>query len=201
MKLSHTCAAPSCARLAWRNRSRYCSTHMIRVHRYGTPSAQPVAPDQIEQHETYLDRGLTLYANTKGVNAALKLADEVLNYRAPAGFAAYTQIDNQMRRLRDHEVTPRDILLRVAAVYAYARVRTFGDDRAFNAALARAVLRLAPLRGYRPLCRVLQWLADEITQRLTLFANAFVARLESDAEREREERRASTDFDTPAAQP
>jgi hypothetical protein len=106
-----------------------------------------------------------------------------------------------MSRLRRHGVTPREFLLRVAAHYAYTNLRPFRDDQADRAALARAVLRLAPLEGYRPNTRLLQWLASEITERLALFAMKFIERLSADVERERATLRASTDFDTPSVSP
>lgn len=197
MTTTNICAVNGCHRLAWRSRSRFCSTHMIRAQRYGTPSGQPVRLDQYEHHEAYLDRGLTKYAGTTAVSTALTLAAEVLNLKSTQGFTVQLTMEREMSRLRRHGVTPREFLLRVAAHYAYCRLRPFSDDRAANAALARAVLRLAPLEGYRPNTRLLQWLASEITERLTLFAVKFIERLEADAERERAILRASTDFDTP----
>lgn len=201
MTTMNTCAANGCHRLAWRSRSRFCSTHMIRSQRYGTPSGQPVRLGQYEHHEAYLDCGLTKYAGTTAVSTALTLAAEVLNLKAAQGFTVQLTMEREMHRLRCHGVSPRELLLRITAHYAYARLRPFGDDRAFNAALARAVLRLAPLEGYRPNSRLLQWLATEITERLALFATKFLDRLEADAERERAILRASTDFDTPSVSP
>jgi hypothetical protein len=153
--------------------------------------------DQYEHHEAYLDRGLTKYAGTTAVSAALALAAEVLNLKSSQGFTVQLTMEREMSRLRRHGVTPREFLLRVAAHYAYTNRRPFRDDRADRAALARAVLRLAPLEGYRPNTRLLQWLATEITERLALFAMKFIERLSADVERERAIIRASIDFDTP----
>jgi hypothetical protein len=175
---------------------------MLRLSRYGSPVAQPLPLDQYEHHEAYLDAGLTKYAGTTAVTTALTLAAEVLNLKAAAqGFTVQLTMEREMARLRRHGVTPRELLLRVAAHYAYTKLRPFRDDRADRAALARAVLRLAPLEGYRPNTRLLQWLASEITGRLALFAIRFIERLSADAEREHARLRATTDFDTPAVSP
>lgn len=195
-RLTHVCAAPGCQLPIWRDRSRFCGRHMNVVQRHGHPVAKAIPDSEFESCRQWIDDGLAKYEGTKGCQAALRLADDLLNYAPPQQFTVFLEIQRRMQTLRVYGVKPIDVVRRVTAYVAYIQLRPRPDQNSEDFGLACAVIRLAPLGTYRPNCRLLRFMGEMIRERLYRFAGAFLQRLESDAAAQRALLIDSRDFDS-----
>lgn len=201
MELAKKCAVHDCNRPIWRNRSRFCGRHMNLHNAHGHPVAKAIPDREFNQRREWIDRGLVRYSNTKAYNAALRMADELLNYEPSHQFTVLLQMQRRLRILQGAGITPLDVVRRVCAYVAYIRLHPRPDQRSEDYGLARAVLRLAPLEGFRPQGRLLKFLGPEIRERLYVFANAFLDRLERDESERRARLADSADFNTQETRP
>ena len=127
--------------------------------------------------------GLAKYQSTTGVQAAYKLAAELFEYRAHPVNRSARHMAEQLQRLKDHGVSPWDILQRTAEVYACIEGSPPGrfenaDVEAIT--LARSVLKLASMGRYRAEGHMLRTMGAHVREVLGVFAVAFVRRLEQD---------------------
>lgn len=193
---NNKCAVHDCARRTHFDRSRFCGMHMARYDRNGHPVAMAIPDQRFDEFSKMIDRGLCKYANSKAYSAALRLADDLLNFEPPARFNVYLDIERRMKALQGEGVTPSDVVRRVCAYFAYTRLHPRPDQRSDDYGLARAVVRLAPLGKWRPNSRLLKFLGPEIRERLSVFTNAFLDRVEADEAERRALKDASRDFTT-----
>lgn len=134
---------------------------------------------------TYRDRisfVLDKYACSNAVTAAVMVADDLMNWRPRADFTVHYRLAEEMQRLRSGGVTAREILQRIAEVWALqAFDQRFASERELQVSLARAVLLLRPLqkRPYGPLLRLI---GRELQEDLGKFAAGVCWRIERDAE-------------------
>lgn len=192
-----TCAAKRCTSPTMRGGwSRFCSRHAIRFFRYGHEEGQPVKDYDLKTYRARVASGLARYENTKAVQAALHLSNEILNYRATFGWTKQLNLQSQMGRLRGAGVTPRDLLARVCEHYALveANPHRFRTSREEDHAISRAVLRLDKMGTWRPNAHLMNYLGGILREELGAFAIMFIRRLQADARQRQEFREQLADF-------
>lgn len=198
-----TCSAPRCGRPrdSWH---AFCGLHAKRQYRHGHYSVREgIREASLQPYREWVDEGLRKYTGSKAVQAALQLADSVLHYEPTNGYTFQRQLASMMQGLRDHGVTPYDVLLRVCmfhAAFDEYRERFHGAQRAEDLALARIVMRLTPLarKGRRWPSRALALLGATLREDLGAFAVTLIRRLQQDAEARHALRAATLDLDVPA---
>lgn len=183
------CAVDGCTRptngAPW---GALCATHAARQYRHGSPHARALPDRFIREHREPIAKALARYRNSDAVRSAELVAADLLNFRVRSALSAPQRAtEEQMARLRNGGVTPRDLLQRVCEIWALqARDSRFDDSRELHHALARAVLRLRPMRTWRPGGPLLRFLGNEILEELGTFAAGLCARIEHDAEVKRQ---------------
>src|SRR5688572_3913805 len=169
------CAEPGCGRPGHRGWSRWCSAHMSKAARYGAPRARPVRAAELAYHRPMIARALGRYWDSKAVQAALREANDLLDYVPSHGFTVQARIRSQMGRLRAAGVEPGELLQRVSEVVALEYLDDrFRSLREANFALAREILKLRSMRTFRPDSTLLNWLGGLIRERLAAFCLALL---------------------------
>jgi hypothetical protein len=206
MSTSRVCNEPRCGRPlhGW---GAFCGIHSNRNYRYGHPGIKEgLRESDLKPFAEWTAEGLTKYRASRATEAALKLAQEVLDYRATHGRTYQLQLEHMMQILKDDQVNAEDVLRRVALFVAFATAhpeRFKGSTRVEDLALARCVMRLAPLQktGKRYPSRSLALLGGLLRDALYRWGLNLVDRLKRDAEAHHEKVTASLDLDTPADVP
>lgn len=160
---------------------------------------QHVSERQFKAHRERITAGLLRYSQSKPMQAACEIADQILNYRPATNFTYERQIATWAARAREAGVSAMDVLRAVAEVQAVLETSPaqFPDGRAERHAFARRVLRLGPGWGkWRPHGRLLNNFGALLRESLGSWAWAFLKRLDQDAEAKRELRRRAADFDS-----
>ncbi len=159
----------------------------------------PISDRQLAHNRPWIEAGLVKYADRAATHAALRLADELLHYKATHQFTFMLDIQAHGERLRGAGVTARDLLIRAVEFAAFLEVHPdqFRRQREEDYALARTLLRCAPIRrgGKRPGGNVLRVFGEIARLNLYPFAFALLKRLGEDAEKRDELRRACMDFE------
>jgi hypothetical protein len=127
--------------------------------------------------------GLAKYQPTVGVQAAVRIAGELFEYRAHPCNRSARQMQEQFQRLHAHGVTPWDILQRLAEVFAFieqAPLHRFENADVQAITLARAVLQLVSLGKWRANGHMLRFMGHHLMDALGVFALNLVRRLEQD---------------------
>lgn len=139
------CLDPACHRLRHRL-SGYCQFHTTRKHLYGHPKGRHIHPaeyrKELEEVRSFV--ALQVQRQHPAMVAALRLLEDWLD-RAWQGEGLDGYRD--LQRLKEHEVTPLDILEASAAVWLYSHrsgPAALPDDERLTYALSLAVLALAP---------------------------------------------------------
>jgi hypothetical protein len=200
------CPEPYCGRPthSW---SAHCGMHAARAYRFGSAGIKAgLRESELKPYAEWTAEGLTKYRNTRATEAGLKLADEVLNYRATHGRTYQLQLEHMMQILRDDQVNAEDVLRRVALFVAFASAhpeRFKGLTKVEDLALARCVMRLAPLQrtGKRYPSRSLALLGSLLRDALYRWGLNLVDRLKVDAQSHQDKVSATLDLDTPADVP
>lgn len=200
------CDVARCGRIT-HGFSSHCSLHADQLYRHGAVGKAGVRETDYRTYNHWAAEGLARYRQTKATEAALNLADEVLNFRAVHQYKFHRELERMVALMRDDQVTASDILHRICLHVAFVTAhpgRFTGGPRVERLALARCVMRLCPLRRYgrRWLVRSLVLLADIIFEDgLYLYAIKLVDRLKHDDAERRAKADAALDFDTPADVP
>jgi hypothetical protein len=179
-----TCAAPGCSKPVhgspW---SSLCDRHATLQYRNGSPQARSLRNSALQQHRERIARALSKYQNSSAVKHAVMLADDLLSFRPRHGFGVEERLQAQMLRLRGEGVTARELLQRVTEVWALqAFDQRFDSERELDHAMARAVLKLRPMRTWRPAGPLLRHLGREIREELGRFCAGLCMRLDADDE-------------------
>lgn len=139
--------------------------------------------------------GLGRYTDHPATKAGLALADRLLHYKASHEFTALLAVEHLMATLRDHGVTAKDLVVRVAEFHAFFDTRpdAVRSQREEDFAIARGVAHLIPWKGSgRTLgSKVLQHLGPLVREHCGLFCMRLVARLKSDLEKDAELKKVS----------
>jgi hypothetical protein len=181
------CPAPNCGRPC-RPHNRHCWRHAARVKRYGAATAMPLRyRSAIKPHyAAWAADGFARYADHPATQAALGLADELLNYRGAQGFSYQTKLANYLEHLRHAGITPRDVLVRVTELAGFmeAHPERFRSQREEDFALARGVLYLVAhtLHSRPDGARILLALGPMVRQLCLPFALGLARRLEKDSD-------------------
>ena len=146
---------------------------------------------QIRPHyHEFIALGLSRYAEHPATKAGLALADQLLRYKASHEFTALLAIERLMNTLRDHGVTARDLVVRVAEFHAYfdGRPDAVRAQREEDFAIARGIVHLIAWKGSGRTIgsKVLQHLGPLIREHCGLFCMRLVARLKEDLEKQAE---------------
>jgi hypothetical protein len=147
------CAAPGCSRPPHHPLlSAHCTKHGAALYRYGAVNGRAIRPSELKPYAEPVARTLARYGNSKGVQGALQLTAELLNYRSHRDYSWELELQSQMTRLRDGGVTPREFLTRVCVTWALQADRQrFDGERELAFGLAREVLKLRTRTGtWRP---------------------------------------------------
>lgn len=155
---SRKCSHPHC-NARRRRPSGWCSIHERRVRLYGHADGRPVPNKELVSYRRQVAAFLDKYADTVQVTAALKLCADWLR---SDGFAMPdTAVADQVQRLKREEVTAREVLEQVGAVYslAYHRPRRLPDAKQMVYGIGYAVLHI------RPLAPVVYWSRGKQKQR------------------------------------
>lgn len=161
--------------------------HQKQKDRYGHPAAPCTPLRDLLAYRAFVEAGMARYANSKALNAALRLTEECLNYTPTHNFTVELKIAERTRWLREYR-SPHAVLQRVVEFYAVvdARPERFPSVRAERFGLARAVLQLGAPDGRpgRPSSVLLNYFGTHLAEALGPFALAFLRRLQrDDAER------------------
>ena len=179
------CALQGCQKMSspW---SRYCAKHAKRIQRHGGPEARALREYELQGYQ-YIGAGLAQYQEHPAVKAALRLTEELMNYRARYGFGYEIATETLMRALRDAGREPIDVLRRVCEIVAFIRSHPhrYPTVRTEDHALANGLLKLAGPNYVRPPSRVLRHLGGIIRDYLYPFAVNLTRRLEADEEQRR----------------
>jgi hypothetical protein len=197
------CDEPRCGRPT-HGFSSWCTKHASRAYMHGSPKMKHgVREGDLKPFGDWVSEGLARYRNTKASEAALKLAEDILNYKATNGYTFQRELQRMMGILRDDQVTASDILHRVCLMVAFASAapgRYSGSTKAENLAMGRMIMRLAPLqrRGKRYAARSVHLLGEMARDYLYVFGLKLHERLKLDAEKVHELKKLTLDFDTAA---
>lgn len=169
-----TCKVHGCGRLRANDITSYCSAHSSRMYRYGHPEGMDRIANPSDKTCDWIAIQLRTVTGHPAMDAALRLADELLNFRPFRGYGWELKIQEQMTRLRDHGVTPFDVLVRIVECAQYLELRPLRTQRETDYFYARGVLRAAPLHDYRAGGSVLRWLGPLIREQLEKWAHSFL---------------------------
>jgi hypothetical protein len=147
--------------------------------------------DVRRQYHAFIADGMARYADHKAMKAGQQIAEALLSgtldgaLSNPNAFTYETEPARAMRLLRDHAVTPGQLLARVAEVFAYFEDHRdrLPSQRFEDHMLARAVLTIAPWRGrFRAGAKLLRHTGAMIRERLGPWAVAFTRKLRQDVD-------------------
>jgi hypothetical protein len=197
------CSVPRCGRAShgW---SYLCGRHSAQQYMHGATGKAGIRESDYRPYRDYVAAGILKYGQTAATAAALKLADQILQYRGTEFNRPSRQLERVISTLRDDAVTPADILHRVCLHVAYASVhlaRFSGGPKVERIAIARAIMRLAPLprAGQRHPSKALRMLGDLVfDDGLYLYGIRLIDRLKADDETQRALKDAVLQLDTPA---
>lgn len=137
-----TCAVDGCARPT-RTWSRWCTNHARQRHRTGDVNGRILKPRELAPHRELAETFLERRKDHPAVIAAEAWAQALLhdNVRLPE------RVQEHLSRLRDYEVTPREILVAILSVYGMTAQfpNAFVSVTTRNANLGRVVMKLRPL--------------------------------------------------------
>jgi hypothetical protein len=155
--------------------------HQKRLDRYGHPAARSTSWRDLRLHRPLVETGMARYANSKALNAALKLTEDCLNYKPIHGFTFEIQMAERGRWLLD-KVTVEDVLQRVVEFYSLLQARPdrYPTVRTERYGLARSVLQLGGMGQWRPTSKLLANFGAHLSHALGPFALAFLQRLTRD---------------------
>jgi hypothetical protein len=179
--------------------------HSGRVQRHGSPALRSgVREKDLKPYVERYDLMMARYRNTKATEVALLIAHELLHYSATQSYSWQRQLQGMLEHVRNEGATAADLLRRVVIHYMHAcdhPERIKHGINAEDAMLGRGVMRLAPLqkRGQRWAAVPLRNLGFMCRDGLYMFARGMRDRWLKDQETKEERRRATLDFDTPAA--
>lgn len=173
-----SCAVENCERRMM-TCSRYCAVHQGRAKRHGSATAVRLYGREVATERRKARKLINLYLGTEAMGAALASAERLLRYRRETEFSVHVRVEQQMFRLLSSGTTPLEVVEKVCAVvFLDQRWGRFESEKVRRYALARHVLNLRPLRGYRPTGPVLTFLGDMVVEELALFALALWKRHE-----------------------
>jgi hypothetical protein len=184
-----------------------CNHHKTQQIRHGAPGKIGIRETDYKPYNVWTGAGILKYRNTKATEAALALANRLLNYTATNDFRYQFETQRMMGLLRDDQVTAADVIHRIALHVAYASAnpdRFTGGERVERLAIARCVMRLAPLRrrSKKYSARALYLIGDIVmSDGLYLWAIKLIDRLKRDDEEAYSLKQSALDFDTPAEVP
>jgi hypothetical protein len=198
-----TCSYPRCGRKAhgW---SPHCGEHAAQAYRHGAPGKAGVRETDYRPFNNWTGAGIAKYRSTRATEAALTLAQQLLDFEPTNGFRYQLELQRMMCLLKGDEVQPSDVLHRVCLHVAFATsnpARFTGGEKVERLAIGRTVMRLAPLQrhGKRYSSRALYLLGDTVmSDGLYLYAIRLIDKLKTDDEKAYALKQAALDFDTPA---
>jgi hypothetical protein len=138
------CTVPGCTRAADLPYTDNCHKHSKNTVRHGSPLASPFALTKLRPFRARVQSAVMKYRKSPAIQAAIRLGEELLNWRPSADRSTHYHLQEQMQRLQRHSVTGEQVFCRVAEWAIYSIDTRFENDRVRDLALARAVLHLAP---------------------------------------------------------
>jgi hypothetical protein len=138
------CIVPGCTRPADLPYTDNCHKHSKNTVRHGSPLASPFALAELRPFRARVQMAVMKYRNSPAIKSAIKLGEELLNWRPSADRSTHYHLQEEMQRLQFHRVTGEQVFCRVAEWVLYGVDARFENDRVRDLALARAVLHLAP---------------------------------------------------------
>lgn len=145
---------------------------------------------ELKRYREKIQQVLAKYHDSKPVQIALTLADDLLVYRPRADFTKHHRTAEQMKRLRNGGITARDVLQRICEVWALQMFdQRFEDVKVLENALARHLLQLVPQGTYRPPGTLLRYLGSMLAEDFGLFCTGVCRQIDRDAEARRDARK------------
>lgn len=182
--LATKCAVSGCTRSAtsfpW---TRCCLMHARHANRYGSPTVRATRRHELKRYREQIREVLAKYHNSAPVQAALTIADDLLNYVPRRDYTKHHRCAEQMKRLRAGGITAKDILQRVAEVWSLQMFdHRLEDRKVLDNAMARHLLQIVPQGTYRPQGTLLRYLGAMLTDDLGLFCTGVCRQITKDAE-------------------
>ncbi|HEX4049913.1 MAG TPA: hypothetical protein VHY19_03425 [Steroidobacteraceae bacterium] len=149
---------------------------------------------ELKRYRDKIQQVLAKYHDSKPVQTALMIADDLLNYRPHADWTKHHRCAEQMKRLRDGGITARDVVQRAAEVWALQQFdQRFETRKVLDNAMARHLLQLVPQGTYRAPGTLLRYLGEMLTDDLGLFCTGVCRQIERDDAARRDARRTFND--------
>jgi hypothetical protein len=145
--------------------------------------------DVRRHYHQFVQQGMERYAGHRATQAGLRLASELLGgsldeaAAAPNACSMHTERARAFRLLRDHGVTPAQLLARLAEVVCFTEdhPERIPNQKFEDHMLARAMLTLVPWKiRFRPGAKLLRHTGAMLREHLYPWALAFVRKLRSD---------------------
>ena len=163
--------------------------HSHRWNRYGHALGSPISPIELATHRKAIRRFVDRYWASKGLQAALRVADDLLHFQPGLSLSWQLSVADRMAVLRAAKVTREAVLLCVLEVAALDHwSNRFRTSRELQYAFAREVLKLVPTHGFKLTATVCRMFGDRINEGLGAFALVALARIEQDRLQEDEDR-------------
>jgi hypothetical protein len=170
-----------CGRMAKVPWSYYCHMHATRLVRHGAPNASLIKADQLARYRETVRAAIHRNSETPAVQGALRLAQQLLDYRPSHQFSFQLTLRRRMQILVGANVSPEDVVCRVAEFVFYENDNPFKYARERDMQLARVVFKLAPMSKWVPTAHASRLLAGLIIEDgLWRFAAGLRLKLERD---------------------
>jgi hypothetical protein len=129
------------------NSSQYCANHARRAQAYGHPDGRPISHKELEPYLKTAKAFLKTYADRKSTRSAIHILDALLTHgSAMATDEPDDTLCRELKRLRDGNVTGKEMLEVLSAVWLYSfnQPHWLPDDSRLTFALSRALLQTRP---------------------------------------------------------